>query len=166
MLMRIPKALLKAGQTLLGQDMEGRDLPVRTGALPWRFTKAGDLEFLLVTSRSSRRWIIPKGRPMAGKSLAQAAAQEAYEEAGVRGQVDAQSIGGFKHVKQSAVGEPVTVFVHVYPLAVAQELRSWPEDTQRSRRWFGQSEFFEVIQPEELRTAVRRFAHELAAKSV
>jgi 8-oxo-dGTP pyrophosphatase MutT (NUDIX family) len=167
MLMRIPKAFRQAGQTLLGHDnVEGSDLSVRTGALPWRFTKAGILEFLLVTSRSSQRWIIPKGRPMAGKSLAQAAAQEAYEEAGVRGQISPQSIGSYKHVKQSAIGEPVTVLVHVYPLAVAQELKSWPEDAQRSRRWFGQSEALEIIQSEELRTAVRRFADEHAARPV
>jgi 8-oxo-dGTP pyrophosphatase MutT (NUDIX family) len=103
---------------------------------------------------------------MAGKSLAQAAAQEAYEEAGVRGKIDARSIGSFEHVKQSAIGGPTPVIVHVYPLAVARELKSWPEEAQRSRRWFGHSEVLEVIHSERLLEIMRRFADELAAKSV
>ena len=152
---------------LFGQvpGTESGDLPVQTGALPWRCTKAGDFEFLLVTSRSSQRWIIPKGRPMIGKSLAQAAAQEAYEEAGIRGKIDPQTIGSFEHVKQTAVGGPLTVLVHVYPLAVERVLASWPEDTQRTRQWFGHSEAVEAIWSEGLRTVVTRFADELAKQS-
>jgi 8-oxo-dGTP pyrophosphatase MutT (NUDIX family) len=166
LVMRIPKPIRRARDMLLGHDdAEGGDLPVRAGALPWRCTKAGDLEFLLVTSRSSQRWIIPKGRLMAGKSLAQAAAQEAYEEAGVRGKIDARSPGSFEHVKQSAIGGSVTVIVHVYPLAVERQLKSWPEEAQRSRRWFGHSEVLEVVQSEGLISVIRRFADDLAAKS-
>jgi 8-oxo-dGTP pyrophosphatase MutT (NUDIX family) len=102
---------------------------------------------------------------MAGKSLAQAAAQEAYEEAGVRGTIDAQSIGGFEHVKHSAIGGPLKVFVYVYPLAVERELKSWPEEAQRSRRWFGHSEVLEIVQSDGLLDIMRRFADELATKS-
>jgi 8-oxo-dGTP pyrophosphatase MutT (NUDIX family) len=151
---------------LFGQASEpaGGELPVQTAALPWRCTKAGKFEFLLVTSRSSQRWIIPKGRPMVGKSLAEAATQEAYEEAGVRGKINEQSVGSFEHVKQSAVGGPVTVLVHVYPLAVNRELDTWPEKEQRSRRWFGQSEASKAIESEGLRSVVERFAQTLAKK--
>jgi 8-oxo-dGTP pyrophosphatase MutT (NUDIX family) len=98
---------------------------------------------------------------MVGKSLAQAAAQEAYEEAGVRGKIDGHSIGSFEHVKQSAVGGPVTVLVHVYPLAVDRELDAWPEKEQRSRRWFGQFEASQVIESEGLRSVVEGFAQAL-----
>lgn len=151
---------------LFGQapDADGGELPVQTAALPWRCTTAGDFEFLLVTSRSSQRWIIPKGRPMNGKSLAQAAAQEAYEEAGVRGKIGAQSVGSFEHVKHSAVGGHVTVLVHVYPLAVERELASWPEKEQRSRRWFSQPKASEAIESEGLRRVVEGFARTLASK--
>jgi 8-oxo-dGTP pyrophosphatase MutT (NUDIX family) len=101
---------------------------------------------------------------MTGKSLAQAAAQEAYEEAGVRGKIDARSVGSFEHVKQSAVGGPITVLVHVYPLAVERELASWPEKEQRSRRWFLQPKASEAIESEGLRSVVERFARTLASK--
>ncbi|MBZ0261802.1 MAG: hypothetical protein K8F90_14530, partial [Hyphomicrobiales bacterium] len=58
-------------------------------ALPWR--QAPSLELLLITSRETRRWVIPKGWPMPEKSPAESAAQEAYEEAGIRGQIEAQA---------------------------------------------------------------------------
>jgi 8-oxo-dGTP pyrophosphatase MutT (NUDIX family) len=167
LVMRLTKPLRQARQMLFGQapDVDGGELPVQTAALPWRCTKSGKFEFLLVTSRSSQRWIIPKGWSMAGKSLAQAAAQEAYEEAGVRGKIDAQSIGSFEHVKQSVVGGPVTVLVHVFPLIVERELASWPEKEQRSRRWFLQAEAWEAIESEGLRSVVDGFARALASKS-
>jgi 8-oxo-dGTP pyrophosphatase MutT (NUDIX family) len=150
---------------LFGQAPDtGGELPIQTAALPWRCTKAGNFEFLLVTSRSSQRWIIPKGRPMTGKSLAQAAAQEAYEEAGVRGKIDGRSVGSFEHMKQSAVGGPVTVLVHVYSLAVERELASWPEKEQRARRWFLQPQALEAIESEGLRSVVESFARALASK--
>jgi hypothetical protein len=65
-------------------------------------------------------------------------------------------------VKQSAVGGPVTVLVHVFPLAVNRELDAWPEKEQRSRRWVGQSEASQAIESEGLRSVVERFAQALA----
>jgi 8-oxo-dGTP pyrophosphatase MutT (NUDIX family) len=92
---------------------------------------------------------------MAGKSLAQAASQEAYEEAGVRGKMDGRSVGSFEHLKQTTIGGPVTV---------ERELASWPEKEQRSRRWFGQPEASEAIESEGLRSVVEGFARALASK--
>ena len=71
------------------------------GALPYRVTKTGDIEFLLVTSRETGRWIIPKGWPIAGLEPAEAAAREAYEEAGVRGVVGIRAIGEYAYKKSS-----------------------------------------------------------------
>ena len=80
---------------------EHTKLPKQTGALPWRKTSGKDLEVLLVTGRRSGVWMIPKGWPIRGKSLAKAAAQEAFEEAGVEGTVDPKPIGSFRHIKQN-----------------------------------------------------------------
>jgi 8-oxo-dGTP pyrophosphatase MutT (NUDIX family) len=111
------------------------DLPIQTGALPWRL--AGDkIEILLVTGRKSGRWTIPKGWPMSGKSLAEAAAQEAFEEAGVRGTVDPNPIGTFRHVKQLFALGDVEVDIVVHRMWVDREFDTWPELGQRKRKWF------------------------------
>ena len=110
-------------------------LPLQTGALPWRLTKGNKPEVLLVTGRRSGRWIIPKGWPMLGKSLADAAAREAFEEAGISGQVDPKPLGSFHHARRSFFGT-LEVEILVHPLAVEKELSDWPERGERDRRWF------------------------------
>ena len=62
-----------------------RAVRVQYGALPYRFTHDAELEILLLTTRQSKRWIIPKGWPIKGLRPAKSAAREAFEEAGVRG---------------------------------------------------------------------------------
>ena len=89
-------------------------VPVQSGALPWRLKSRKKPEVLLVTGRRSGRWMIPKGWPIPGKSLAFSAAREAFEEAGIEGKVDPQPIGTFRHVKQHILfGElEVDILVH------------------------------------------------------
>ena len=64
----------------------------QVAALCWRMGQGGAVEILLVTSRDTGRWVIPKGWPMDGKSASAAAAREAWEEAGVKGTVRPESI--------------------------------------------------------------------------
>ena len=73
---------------------------------------------------------------MAGKSLAEAAAQEAFEEGGVRGTVDPKPIGTFNHVKQQVAFGEIEVNIVVHNLWVDRELPKWPELGQRKRKWF------------------------------
>ena len=73
---------------------------------------------------------------MAGKSLADAAAQEAFEEAGVRGRIDPEPLGWFEHDKQHAVYGSIRVRIAVHPLAVERQQTRWPESGERKRRWF------------------------------
>lgn len=129
------------------RDQNG--LPIQTGALPWRLA-GKNIEILLVTGRRSGRWTIPKGWPMPGKSLAEAAAQEAYEEAGVRGTVDPNPIGTFRHVKQLLAVGPLEVSIVVHPLWVDRELPRWPELGQRKRRWFKPKEAARRVDSPEL----------------
>jgi ADP-ribose pyrophosphatase YjhB (NUDIX family) len=74
-------------------------LRVQYGTLPYRFTPDAALEILLVTTRQSKQWIIPKGWPIKGLRPAKSAAREAFEEAGVRGRVGGKSIGLFRYDK-------------------------------------------------------------------
>jgi 8-oxo-dGTP pyrophosphatase MutT (NUDIX family) len=131
------------------------ELPIQTGALPWRLGTKNGIEVLLVTGRRSGRWSIPKGWPMPGKTLAEAAAQEAFEEAGVTGTIDPRPIGTFRHVKQQIVVGDREVSVLVHPLWVDQELDNWPELGQRKRKWFRAKEAAKRVDSPELGALIR-----------
>ena len=105
------------------------------GALCWRMER-GRLQILLITSRDTGRWVIPKGWPMAGKSMAEAAAIEAWEEAGVEGLVHDAAWGQFRYDKAVAAAPSIPCIVSVFGLRVAQLRRRFPERKQRRRKWF------------------------------
>ena len=130
------------------------DRPLQTGALPWRIGRKKRLEVLLVTGRRSRRWTIPKGWPMAGKSLAEAAAQEAFEEAGVKGTIDPVPVGSFDHTKQNLPSGLLDVRILVHPLNVDRELSKWPEEGQRRRKWFSVEEAAKKVDSEQLKVLI------------
>jgi 8-oxo-dGTP pyrophosphatase MutT (NUDIX family) len=120
---------------------------VQYAALPFR--RSGGLQVLLLTSRDTGRWVLPKGWPMSGKGPASAAKQEALEEAGVVGKIAKRAIGAFHYQKRLADGESVTCEVHVFPLAVERQRSRWPEQGQRTRRWFSPHEAAQaVLEPE------------------
>ncbi len=118
---------------------------LQVGALPYRRGPDGNYEILLVTTRGTGRWMVPKGWPMAGKSHAEAAAQEAYEEAGVRGRADPVQIGRFEHEKSLFPSGSIHGTVAVFAMPVEQELARWPERGQRTRRWFPLDEAAEAV---------------------
>ena len=97
-------------------------------------------EVLLVTSRGTGRWIVPKGWPMPGRSLAEAAAQEAWEEAGVRGRVGQAEIGRYHYDKEQERGFAIPVEVRLFPLYVEATQKAFPEADQRKRHWFAPAE--------------------------
>lgn len=105
-------------------------------ALPWRKNGDGTLQILMVTSRTSQRWLLPKGWPMAGKSLLQAAAQEAFEEAGVTGKMRRKPAGQYRYDKLMKDGTIVPCTVACFGMKVAEQLSEWPEAAQRERQWF------------------------------
>lgn len=119
-------------------------------ALPWRQRADGDVEFLLVTSRISGHWLIPKGWPMTGRSPAQAALQEALEEAGVKGKAQNRPIGRYVYDKILKDGTIIPCSVKIFSMAVTQELDEWPEMHQRERRWFSQPEAAAAVTEEGL----------------
>ena len=126
-------------------------------ALPWR-GEGEALRILLVSSRETRRWVIPKGWPMKDKTDFQAAATEAYEEAGLDGIIGEQSIGEYEYLKKLKNGMARLVKVDVYPLQVTGEREAWPEQGQRTLRWMPPVEAALAVQEPALRDLIVRFA--------
>ena len=128
----------------------------QVAALPWRRGEDG-VEVMMITSRETRRWVIPKGGRMVGKTDPQAAAQEAYEEAGVQGETLGAPIGHFRYGKRLKTGAVQACVVAVYPLEVLIQLGAWPEDQQRQRRWMPQAEAAEAVHEADLAQLIREF---------
>jgi 8-oxo-dGTP pyrophosphatase MutT (NUDIX family) len=91
---------------------------------------------MLVTSRGTRRWIIPKGNPEKGKTGAAVGAIEAFEEAGLLGEVWNKPIGSYLSPKHLASGRVTTCSIEVYRMDVEEVLDDWPEKGQRERAWY------------------------------
>jgi 8-oxo-dGTP pyrophosphatase MutT (NUDIX family) len=110
------------------------------------------LEVLLVTSRQTRRWIIPKGWPIKGLTPAKAAAREAYEEAGVRGRIAGRAIGYYTYEKRLDDRRGIVPCeVKVFPLAVKRQLDDWPEAAQRTVRWVSATRAASMVRDKGLR---------------
>lgn len=123
---------------------------VQVAALCLRDGPAGR-EVLLVQTLERRVWIIPKGWPMKGKTLAEAARIEAWEEAGVRGTVAPQSIGAFTYTKIKKSGLPVQCRAQVFQVDVASQADQYPEAKRRTRRWVTPAQAAEMVHNDELR---------------
>jgi len=129
------------------------------GALPYRETQHAGLEILLMTSRETHRWIIPKGWPMKGLKPAESAAREAYEEAGLRGAMGNRSIGSYLYEKRLAEKQTsVPCEVKVFPMRVRRQEAAWPEQSQRKTRWFSAAAGIEVISDEGMKAIIADFA--------
>jgi 8-oxo-dGTP pyrophosphatase MutT (NUDIX family) len=105
------------------------------GVLPYRIS-GGEAKFLLITTRRSGRWIIPKGRREGGRDARETALIEGYEEAGLEGEIGRRPLGAF-HDRAS---DGQNTMVLVYPFRVRRQARSWPEKMEREARWFDAKE--------------------------
>lgn len=112
---------------------------------------------MLITSRRSGRWIIPKGWPIEGLTPARSAAQEAWEEAGVTGKPYEKCIGLFSYQKILGEGLGLPCLVLVYPLKVKSLATEFPEVGQRRRKWFSTNEAASHVQEPELARILRDF---------
>ena len=128
--------------------------------LPYRFggaDKDGPTEILLVTSRGTGRWVIPKGNPLTGLDSHASAAIEAEEEAGVLGAVCPTSIGSYQYRTRRANGAAIMYDVEVFPLAVTRELGEWKEMDERERRWFPLDQAASSVDEPDLQMMIRSF---------
>ena len=144
----------------------GRLIRTQYGARPYRFTKSGSLQLLLVTSRQTKRWIIPKGWPIKGLKPAPSAAREAYEEAGIEGLVGKKAIGTYIYGKQAEDdGKTVLCEVTVFTLLVRRQRKTWPEDHERERRWLAPAKALSLIEEDDLRKLISAFVKRASVRA-
>lgn len=119
-----------------------------------------DMEVLLVTSRDTGRWIIPKGWPISGLKTSEAALQEAWEEAGVRNsKAPVQPIGTYTYDKVMRAGLPVPVETLVFPVNVKELSSDFPEASERKRKWVSPETAADLVREGELKEILRRMAN-------
>jgi 8-oxo-dGTP pyrophosphatase MutT (NUDIX family) len=123
-------------------------------ALCWRM-KAGRVQVLLITSRDTGRWIIPKGWPVKGLDPKGSAAQEAWEEAGVKGDVLPEHLGHYTYPKGISKNAVLPCIVSVFPLKVETLARDFPERGQRRRKWFSIEKAATKVSEPELRALMQ-----------
>jgi 8-oxo-dGTP pyrophosphatase MutT (NUDIX family) len=117
----------------------------------------GALRVLLVTSRETGRWVIPKGWLAKGLRHHKSAAREAMEEAGVSGRIGTKPIGSYQYIKRDDKADHL-LGVSVFLLAVSKQKNRWPEQEQRQRAWFSIEVAARRVAEPELRTLIRSIA--------
>jgi len=126
------------------------------GALPYR---TGDgLEILLITSRETGRWVIPKGWPIKGKSASVTAAKEALQEAGLQGEIGKRPLGAYVYMKFLKSGEGRACKVRVFALKVTGQKEVWREKGQRTVAWFSWEDAAAAVQERALSRLIRKHA--------
>lgn len=126
-------------------------------ALPWRLDDRGMRQIMLLTSRETLRWVIPKGWPMKGKKPAEVAAREAFEEAGLIGKIVGKKPLGNFHYPKRLKHRTVLCEVRVYLFRVEQQLEAWPEKSQRETKWLDANEAAELVDESGLAAIIERF---------
>lgn len=133
-----------------------REPRAQYAAIPWRRGEHG-VEVLLLTSRETRRWVLPKGWPIKGLKPGASAAREAFEEAGVSGQVTKKALGVYHYDKRLRSGRLQHVRVQVFALAVDTEREDFPETGQRELAWLQPAEAALRVDEPELKTLLAGF---------
>jgi len=140
---------------------EAKGVPSADGtqaaALCYRKGKSGP-EILMITSRDTGRWIIPKGWPHKRKTLAQAAALEAFEEAGAKGRVASKPIGSYVYDKKLDDGESITCKTSVFPMKVKALAKHFPERGQRDLKWMSAAKAAAAVDEPDLKKLIEGFS--------
>lgn len=131
----------------------------QVAALCYRTGEDGRRKVLLVTSRGTGRWIVPKGWPIKGLDAAGSAAQEAWEEAGVRpARLGRKAIGSFLYRKRLNGKGSVLCRASVFPIEVGAVRNDFPERAERRRKWVAPAKAAEMVDEPELQELLRQFA--------
>lgn len=150
--MRSLKALAGA---LTGWSERNGEPRRQVGVLPLRTLPGGEMQVMLITSRETRRWVVPKGWPMKGLKNYEAAAREAYEEAGLIGRVGRRALGSYFYQKRLKSRDTVLCQVQVFRLEVRKQLKTWPEQHERDCRWFSVPDAAEAVTEAGLAALIR-----------
>lgn len=141
---------------IIRKAKKGRPLR-QVAAIPCRLTSDGEMQVMLITSRSTQRFIVPKGWTMKGKSECEAASVEAFEEAGVSGRIIEKPVGCYRYWKRLSK-RFVLCDVTVYLLSVEDEHANWDEDDARQRKWLSLPAAASLIDEPELSSLVETLA--------
>jgi len=142
-----------------------RVVGIQYAALPYRL-RGGKLSILLISSRRTRRWIIPKGWPMEGRKPHEAAAVEAHEEAGIHGEIADQPLGSYRYLKAVMDGQTMAVQVLVFALAVEEQAEHFLEAGERVATWFGYRQAAGRVAEPSLRRLILDFGDAQSANPV
>ncbi len=136
----------------------------QVAALCWR-GEGEKTEVLVITSRDTGRWVLPKGWIEAAEDAHDAAAREAWEEAGVEGTISDKAFGDYTYTKLVARGQDVLCHVDVFEMQVTRVAKDWPERRQRERRWVAPRKAAKLVNEPALQDILLRFAeaHRAAA---
>lgn len=126
-------------------------------ALCFRRRKGKGHEILLITTRGTGRWIPPKGWPMKGVEPNKAAAQEAWEEAGVVGEVHEVSLGRYSYLREAGDNGKSSQEAYIFPLEVQELAKNYKEKGQRKVRWFSPQKAAMLVREPKLKKIIREF---------
>ena len=128
------------------------------GALPWRISENGTRQVMLLTTRETHRWVIPKGWPMKGRKPTEVASQEAYEEAGLVGHIVSKRPLGQFHYQKRLAKRALLCEVRVFLFRVERQVDDWPEKSERETKWFDAMEAASLVEEGGLAEIIERFA--------
>ena len=129
----------------------------QVAALPYKTDDQGTVSVLLITSRETRRWVLPKGNRIQGLANHEAAAHEAFEEAGVSGIACPTPLGQYSYWKRRRNGQVKRATVALFPLAVTDQADEWPEQDEREAQWFGLPEAAAAVDEPDLSRLIAEF---------
>lgn len=128
------------------------------GVLPWRLGRDGDLRILLITGRGQGGWGVPKGWPVEGRVPFMSAALDAFEEAGIIGDIDPRPLVDYRYARDGDEAEPGPCRVTLFAMRVRGTLSHWKEQALRQRRWFAAEEAVDRLESPELAGFLRRLS--------
>lgn len=126
------------------------------GVLPWRIGRQGNLRILLITDRDGRDWGVPKGSPAQGRVPFMSAALDAFEEAGVIGDIDPRPLTDYGYSRLADDGSRLACRVTLFAMRVRGTLLQWKERNERQRRWFDAREAADRLANIELAGFIRQ----------
>jgi len=135
---------------------------IQYAALPYRLV-GKQLQVMLITSRGTGRWVIPKGWPMQGLKPQEAAAIEATEEAGLHGVISDRPVGSYAYSKMLKQNQFITVQVMVFPLQVEFHAEAFKEAGERTSRWFSYRQAASLVAEPSLKRIILEFGEGRAA---
>ncbi|QPC88037.1 NUDIX domain-containing protein [Mesorhizobium sp. NBSH29] len=135
----------------------GKPCRLQVAALPWKRV-SGQTKIMMITSRDTGRWVLPKGWPEGREQLYDTAAREAGEEAGLVGNIAQTHFGSYFYGKVLATGMEQRCEVLVFPMKISKTVTNWPEKEERTRKWFSPDDAARSVAEVDLGELITRFA--------